>query len=89
MEGWPRNGAVFYDEVGVPIATVVGRIDNGWKVAMATLSADQGSGFLDECLSQVVFIVHLIEYARSTGRLRKRDVHAQLAELRVEAPAVR
>ena len=89
IDGWPHNSAVFYDDVRVPLENVVGGIDNGWRVAMTTLTAERGPGFLDERLSQVVFVDDIIEHARSSGRLREPGIWEQLAELRAEAAAVR
>jgi alkylation response protein AidB-like acyl-CoA dehydrogenase len=41
---------VFYDEVRIPIANVVGGIGNGWSTAMATLSFERGLGFIGDQL---------------------------------------
>lgn len=35
---------VFFDDVVVPIKNVIGDINNGWRVAMSTLSHERGSG---------------------------------------------
>jgi alkylation response protein AidB-like acyl-CoA dehydrogenase len=89
IDGWPHNCAVFYDEVRVPLTNVVGGLGEGWRVAMTTLAAERGPGFLDERLNEVVLVDRLIEHARDTGRLSEDGVRAQLAELRAEAAAVR
>jgi hypothetical protein len=81
MDGWPRNGAVFYDEVRVPIATVVGRIGNGWKVAMATMQPTVAPDSLmnasaKSCSSSIS------SSTRDPRDACAGDVRAQLAELR-------
>lgn len=89
IDGWPHNSEVFYDEVRVPVANVVGGIGNGWSVAMSTLAAERGTGFLDVRLNRIRFIDELIDHARETGKLADPVVHDQLAELRAEATALR
>lgn len=75
MDGWPRNGAVFYDEVRVPIATVVGRIGNGWKVAMATVQPTVAPDSLmnasaKSCSSSISSSTRDLRDARARGRPR-------------------
>jgi alkylation response protein AidB-like acyl-CoA dehydrogenase len=89
MDGWPHNCEVFYDDVRVPLANVVGGVGNGWSVAMSTLAAERGTGFLDTRLQRIVFVDDLIAHARDSGKIEDPLIHDQLAELRAEATALR
>lgn len=89
IDGFPHNCEVFYDEVRVPIANVVDRIDNGWSVAMSTLSAERGPGFLDHRLGYIRRVDELIEVARENGSLNDPAIADRLAQVRAAAAALR
>ncbi len=55
---------VFYDEVRVPLANVVGDLNDGWSVAMSTLSFERGTAFMAEQVSLDQTVTELIEVAR-------------------------
>ena len=80
---------VFYDEVRVPLSNVVDRVNNGWSVAMSTLAAERGPGFLDHRLSQITDVDELIDIARAKGLLRDDAFAERAADLRACAAAVR
>lgn len=80
---------VFYDEVRVPLANVVDKVNNGWSVAMSTLAAERGPAFLDHRLGLIRFMDELIDHARSKGLLRDDALYDKLATLRAEAAALR
>jgi alkylation response protein AidB-like acyl-CoA dehydrogenase len=68
---------VFYDEVRIPLANVVGDLGDGWSVAMSTLSLERGTGFLAEIIDLTDLINALIEEARErTGPDGRRTVLA-------------
>ncbi len=89
FDGYPHYCEVFYDEVRVPLANVVGKVNDGWKVALSTLAAERGPAFLDERLQQIVLVEELIEHARSTGQIRDDALADRLAEARAMAAALR
>jgi alkylation response protein AidB-like acyl-CoA dehydrogenase len=90
-----HNCEVFYDEVRIPLANVVGGLGNGWKVAMATLSFERGTAFMESQLRLSVTLDRLIAKARTTtgpdGRPAIEDGHyaARLGELRAQVAALR
>ncbi len=46
MSGGHNFCEVFYDDVAIPKENVVGEINDGWSVAMSTLSFERGTGFI-------------------------------------------
>jgi alkylation response protein AidB-like acyl-CoA dehydrogenase len=89
MSGQVEFAQVFYDDVRVPLANVVGGLGNGWKVAMSTLSFERGTGFIADQVKQSQEIAELLEHARTTGALNDDRIAEQLAQLRVEVAALR
>jgi alkylation response protein AidB-like acyl-CoA dehydrogenase len=87
---------VFYDNVRVPLANVVGKINDGWRVAMATLSFERGTAFLSEQVRLSRRIEDLAAVARtvpgSGGRRRAiddDDIARRLARASAEVDAMR
>jgi len=89
IDGFPHNCEVFLDEVRIPKANVVGGLNNGWSVALSTLAAERGTGFLDERLEQIVFVDELIAHARETGQLADEALADRLAQARAMASSLR
>jgi alkylation response protein AidB-like acyl-CoA dehydrogenase len=78
----------FYDDVRVPLANVVGELNDGWRVAMSTLSFERGMGYLASRLTVINEVDRLVEEARSRGLLGDARIAEQLAFVRAEATAV-
>ncbi len=103
MAGHQDFCEVFYDEVRIPRANVVGQINDGWRVAMSTLGFERGTAFLSEQVRLTRMVDELIELARDTplggvaasqevGRpkvLDDSDFARRLAQLRAEVEALR
>jgi alkylation response protein AidB-like acyl-CoA dehydrogenase len=64
IEGGSEFCEVFYDNVRIPLGNVVGEIDNGWSVAMSTLSFERGTAFTAQQVRLAKIIEDLIDYAR-------------------------
>lgn len=89
---------VFYDEVRIPRANIVGKLNDGWNVAMSTLSFERGTAFLSEQVRLTRVVDQLIEVARRTpaddataagGALADDEIARRLALLRAEVEALR
>lgn len=87
---------VFYDEVRVPLANVVGELDQGWGVAMSTLSFERGTAFTTGQVRLSTTVEQLIELARERpgplGRscaLDDDELARRLAMARAEVAALR
>ncbi len=89
MNGQTEFAQVFYDDVRVPLANVVGGLGNGWKVAMSTLGFERGTGFISDQVKQSQEVDALIAKARANGMIRNDVVAEDLATLRVEVSALR
>jgi alkylation response protein AidB-like acyl-CoA dehydrogenase len=86
---------VFYDEVKIPLANVVGEINGGWSTAMSTLSFERGLGFIGDQLELFERVERAIELAKKVrledGRLAIEDsnVAQTLASLKADTLAIR
>jgi len=87
---------VFYDEVRIPLTNVVGEIDNGWRVAMSTLSFERGTAFMADQVELASEVEDLIAEARTrTGPDGRRpaiaddEIARRLATARAEVAALR
>jgi alkylation response protein AidB-like acyl-CoA dehydrogenase len=92
---------VFYDEVRIPRANIVGQLNDGWNVAMSTLSFERGTAFLSEQVRLTRLVEQLIDLARRTPvggaatssdapmALADDEIGRRLALLRAEVEALR
>ena len=86
---------VFYDDVRIPLANVVGGIDRGWSVAMSTLSFERGTAFTVSQVQLSSSVERLIEMAGSRKSVDGRRVIAdealaqRLARARADVAALR
>ena len=56
---------VFYDEVRIPLTNVVGELNDGWRVAMSTLSFERGTAFMADQVELAATVEDLIDEART------------------------
>ena len=95
IEGGADFSEVFYDEVRVPLANVVGDVDDGWSVALSTLSFERGTASTISQVQLSTNVERLIELARSRRSVSGRRVIAdesiahRLARARADVAALR
>lgn len=96
MDGDAEFCEVFYDEVRIPVANVVGEINDGWSVAMSTLSFERGTAFTASQVRLATFVEQLIELAEQRpgpdGRrkaIADEELARRLAMVRAEVAALR
>jgi len=80
---------VFYDEVRIPLANVVGGINNGWSVAMSTLSFERGTAFTIVQVQLSSTVERLIDLARDRSLLGDDEIAHSLARARADVAALR
>lgn len=95
MDGSAELCEVFYDDVRIPLSNVVGKINDGWSVAMSTLSFERGTAFIAEQVELAIRLQHLVELAGEVrgqnGRplIQNDEISSRLAAFRAEVMALR
>jgi len=59
---------IFFDDVRVPVDNRIGPENDGWRVAMVTMSHERGTAFADELLASRVLLAELAAFARATPK---------------------
>ncbi|HEV8064505.1 MAG TPA: acyl-CoA dehydrogenase family protein, partial [Acidimicrobiales bacterium] len=87
---------VFYDEVRIPTSNVVGDLNDGWSVAMSTLSFERGTAFMAEQVAlerRVDELAHVAgEVVGPDGRraaIEDDEIARRLGRARAEVAALR
>jgi len=81
MEGSTEFCEVFFDDVRVPVANRVGAENDGWRVAMVTLSFERGTAFVADVIKSMELVRSLKEFAQhvtSKGATRWDDAALRL-----------
>jgi alkylation response protein AidB-like acyl-CoA dehydrogenase len=96
MDGENHFCEVFYDEVRIPLSNVVGAVNDGWRVAMSTLSFERGTAFTAGQVQLATIADRLLEFAKQAPGARAGahaiddgDVAGRLATIRAEIAALR
>lgn len=89
ISGQTEFAQVFYDDVRIPLANVVGGLGNGWRVSMSTLGFERGTGFIADQVKNAIEVEQLIAKARANGMIADQRVADDLAQMRAEVAALR
>ncbi|KQM03938.1 acyl-CoA dehydrogenase [Frankia sp. CpI1-P] len=96
IEGGAEFCEVFYDDVRIPLENVVGGLNNGWSVAMSTLSFERGTAFTANQVRLASTVEKLIDLAKErTGPDGRRpaiaddEIARRLATARAEVASLR
>lgn len=85
MAGAYKYCEIFYDNVRIPLANVVGGLNNGWATAMSTLAFERGTAALGLLINLVMQIDQMWQDCLSSRPAMKQ----RLGLLRAEVAAVR
>jgi alkylation response protein AidB-like acyl-CoA dehydrogenase len=85
MAGPCKFAEVFYDGVRIPMANVVGGLDNGWKTAMSTFAFERGTA----SLALQISLIGKVETLIAACPPDRASLLGDLAVLRAEAAALR
>ena len=79
MTGSAEFNEVFFSDARTDAANVLGSLNEGWKVAMATLGFERGTAFLAQQLAFQAELDEVIDSARARGVTRDPLVRQELA----------
>ena len=80
MTGTAEFNEVFFDDARTEKSRVVGDVNDGWKVAMATLGFERGTAFFSQQLAFQRELADLIEVARANGSIEEPRIRQELAD---------
>ena len=80
MTGTAEFNEVFFDDARTPVDLVVGDVNDGWKVAMATLGFERGTAFLSQQLGFQRELSELIQLAQKNGAVDEAAIRQRLAD---------
>jgi alkylation response protein AidB-like acyl-CoA dehydrogenase len=89
LTGTSEFNEVFFDAARTPADHVVGEVNGGWAVAMATLAFERGASTLGQQLSFENELREVLDAARENGSLRDPAMRQRLAQAWIELKIMR
>jgi alkylation response protein AidB-like acyl-CoA dehydrogenase len=91
LNGHRHFNEVFFEDVVVPKENVVGKINEGWKVAITTLMFERGGAGGRDHAAQIARLVELARQFpnRQEPAWRESHIRQQLAQLAIETQALK
>jgi alkylation response protein AidB-like acyl-CoA dehydrogenase len=80
MTGTAEFNEVFFSDARTDASNVLGDVNDGWKVAMATLGFERGTAFLSQQLGFQRELQELIEVAHERGATAQPVIRQELAD---------
>ena len=80
MTGSAEFNEVYFDEARTAKDLVLGDVNDGWKVAMATLGFERGTAFLSQQLAFQRELAEIIGVAQAKGSSREATIRQELAD---------
>jgi alkylation response protein AidB-like acyl-CoA dehydrogenase len=80
MTGTAEFNEVFFDDARTDKQNIVGEVNDGWKVAMATLGFERGTAFLSQQLAFQRELSDLVDLAHKNGAAAHETIRQRLAD---------
>jgi len=81
ITGTSEFNEVFFDRAHTDADLVVGEVNDGWRVALATLAFERGVGLLGDIVGFRKELDHLLELAHKNGATTNKVIRQRLAEV--------
>jgi alkylation response protein AidB-like acyl-CoA dehydrogenase len=81
LTGTSEFNEVFFDRAHTDADLVVGEVNDGWRVALATLAFERGVGLLGDIVGFRKELDHVMELARENGRTTNKVIRQRLAAI--------
>ncbi len=81
ITGTAEFNEVFFDRAHTDADLLVGEVNDGWRVALATLAFERGVGLLGDIVGFRKELDHLLEVAHKNGTTTNKVIRQRLAEV--------